>query len=143
MPDYSKIFKPETLANLKGKSAQSLRQMVGNKSVMNTLMSSMRLLREVNQIERPYIDELEMIAEQIAKDAYPVIEYADIKIDAKLTDLNGVKRELSESQQQFTPEFRRRIINGITQGSAVRGTFGFLIFREYLDQLDPTTLWYD
>lgn len=205
MPQYDKIFKPETLATLKGKSKESLRQMLGNKSLMQAAMNSQRLLTEIQRIEAPYIDELEEVAIQMAKDAYPVLDYAGISIDAKLADMSGVERELNElevnkpfslikgkryilkghegsvdmlvtyigptfnkkghnfgstrlgpittipntkikdqikplneSQQPFTPEFKRRIINGITQGSAVRGTFGFLLFREYLDQLDPT-----
>jgi hypothetical protein len=32
---------------------------------------------------------------------------------------------------------KRRIINGITQGASVRGAFGFMLFREYLDQINP------
>jgi hypothetical protein len=38
-----------------------------------------------------------------------------------------------------TPEMlkaKRRIINGITQGASIRGSFAFYLFREYLDLLD-------
>ena len=30
---------------------------------------------------------------------------------------------------------KRRIINGITQGASIRGAFGFMLFREYLDEI--------
>ena len=36
--EYEKIFKPETMAALKGKSKESLKQMLGNKSLMQTMM---------------------------------------------------------------------------------------------------------
>ncbi len=32
--EYEKIFSPKTMASLKGKSGESLRQMLGNKSLM-------------------------------------------------------------------------------------------------------------
>ena len=40
--------------------------------------------------------------------------------------------------ESTTPESRRRIINAITQGAALRGTFAFYLFKEHLDELDPT-----
>jgi hypothetical protein len=32
---------------------------------------------------------------------------------------------------------KRRIINGITQGASIRGAFGFMLFKEYLDDINP------
>jgi hypothetical protein len=40
--------------------------------------------------------------------------------------------------ESITPESRRRIINAITQGAALRGTFAFYLFKEHLDDLDPS-----
>ncbi len=32
---------------------------------------------------------------------------------------------------------KRRLINGITQGASVRGAFAFMLFKEYIDQINP------
>ena len=135
MPKYENIFSPETMASLKGKSGESLRQMLGNKNVMQAAMESQTLLSEVIEIEEPYVDELEMIAVQMVKDIYPVIDHYGLQIDAKITGMADINQQLDE---EFSPEQKRRIVNGITQGASVRGAFGFLLFREYIDSLDPT-----
>jgi hypothetical protein len=44
-------------------------------------------------------------------------------------------KELDES---ISPEGRRRIINGITQGAALKGAFAFYLFKEHLDEIDPS-----
>jgi len=141
--EYEKIFKPETIAALKGKSKESLKQMLGNKSLMQTLLSIPNLLDKISAAETDYIDELEMIAVQIVKDAYPIIDYANIQIDGKIVqgsaaDLakNNLDDEENTDDVEDAPEnYKRRVINGITQGSAIRGAFAFLIFKDYLDEL--------
>ena len=139
--EYEKIFKPETMAALKGKSGQSLKQMLGNKSLMQTLMSSREILKEIMAAEAPYRDVLAQIAVDMVTQAYPIIDYANIKIDAKIGDdmnLGGGDDE-PPSEDLNTPELmkaKRRIINGITQGASIRGAFAFYLFREYLDLLD-------
>lgn len=141
--DYEKIFSPKTMTALKGKSGQSLRQMLGDKSLMQTMSRSMSLLKEIIQAEEGYRDELEMVAAQMVTDAYPIIDYANIKIDAKIVgmeDLNvgmGSDEESLEDIPAEAEKAKRRIINGITQGASIRGAFGFMLFREYLDQLNP------
>ena len=45
--EYEKIFSPKTMAALKGKSGESLRSMLGNKSLMQTLMKSQEVLDEI------------------------------------------------------------------------------------------------
>jgi len=137
MPKYENIFSPETMTSLKGKSADSLRQMLGNKNIMRAAMESQQLIDDLAKIEEPYRDELEMISIQMVKDVYPVIDKYGIEIDAKLVGMDDVNASLDE---EFTPEQKRRIVNGITQGAAVRGTFSFLLFREYIDDLDPTLI---
>jgi hypothetical protein len=82
--EYDKIFSPKTMATLKGKSGESLRNMLGNKSLMQTMMRSQAVLDEITQAEDGYRDELEMVAAQMVTDAYPIVDYANIKIDAKI-----------------------------------------------------------
>lgn len=140
--EYEKIFKPETMDALKGKSGVSLKQMLGNKSLMQTLMSSKEILDEIMAAEAPYRDALSEIAVDMVTQAYPIIEYANIRIDAKIEDNIDLGGSEGELEPEFpTPEFlkaKRRIINGITQGASIRGSFAFYLFREYLDLLDDT-----
>jgi len=141
--DYEKIFSPSTMAALKGKSGQSLRQMLGDKNLMQALVKSKAVLDEIIQAEDGYRDELEMVAAQMATDAYPIIDYANIKIDAKIVgmgDLNiqpGSGEVSVDNAPAEAEKAKRRIINGITQGASIRGAFGFMLFREYIDQINP------
>jgi hypothetical protein len=143
--EYEKIFSPKTMASLKGKSGESLRSMLGNKDLMQTLMKSQAVLDEIIDAEEGYRDELEMVAAQMVTDAYPIIDYANIKIDAKIVGMGDMNIEPGEGELSIDdmPETeenekaKRRIINGITQGASIRGAFGFMLFKEYLDQINP------
>jgi len=140
--EYEKIFSPSTIAALKGKSGNSLRQMLGDKTLMQTMMRSQELLNEIINAEDGYRDELEMVAAQMVTDAYPIIDYANIRIDAKIVGMGDLDIQPGEGEVSLdnVPEeaekAKRRIINGITQGASIRGAFGFMLFREYLDQID-------
>ena len=141
--DYEKIFSPETMASLKGKSGQSLRQMLGDKDLMQTLTRSQAVLDEIIDAEEGYRDELELVAAQMVTDAYPIIDYANIKIDAQIVGMDSLDIQPGggEVSVDNTPaeaeKAKRRIINGITQGASIRGAFGFMLFKEYLDELNP------
>ena len=146
--EYEKIFSPKTMATLKGKSGQSLKQMLGNKDLMQTLMQSKTILDEIIDAEDGYRDELEMVAAQMVTDAYPIIDYANIKIDAKIVGMGDLDIQMDQDSEDPTlPDFgeddpeklkaKRRIINGITQGASIRGAFGFMLFKEYLDAINP------
>jgi hypothetical protein len=146
--EYEKIFSPKTMAALKGKSGESLRSMLGDKTLMQTLMKSQSVLNEIIDAEEGYRDELEMIAAQMVTDAYPIIDYANIKIDAKIVGMGDMNLQPPPPQDDPTsPDFgeddpekmkaKRRIINGITQGASIRGAFGFMLFKEYLDNINP------
>lgn len=149
--DYKKIFSPKTIQTLKGKSGESARELLGNKNLMQAMMHSQKLFWEVAKVEKEYRDELAMVAVQMVRDAYPIVEYANIKIKAKITDAGTLdakaKQDQRDQEEPVTPDFgeddpeklkaKRRIINGITQGASVRGAFAFMIFKEYLDQIDP------
>ncbi len=147
--DYNKMFSKETMAALKGKSGESLRSMLGNKTLMQTLQSSQRLLTGIEAAEADYHSELESIAIEIVKEAYPIVKYANIKIDARigqpevsLDEPDDEEEEKQEDELEFDSfeldKQKRRIINGITQGASIRGAFAFLLFREYLDIIDET-----
>jgi hypothetical protein len=146
--EYEKIFSPKTMATLKGKSGESLRQMLGNKDLMQTMMQSKTILDEIIDAEDGYRDELEMVAAQMVTDAYPIIDYANIKIDAKIVGLGDLDIQMDQdSEDPASPDFgeddpeklkaKRRIINGITQGASIRGAFGFMLFKEYIDAINP------
>ena len=141
--EYEKIFKPETMDALKGKSGTSLKQMLGNKSLMQTLMSSQEILGEIVEAEKPHRDVLSQIAVDMVTQAYPIIDYANIRIDAKIEDNINLSSSEDETpvEDANTPEAlkaKRRIINGITQGASIRGSFAFYLFKEYLDLLDDS-----
>jgi hypothetical protein len=147
--EYEDIFSPETMASLKGKSGESLRQMLGNKGLIQTMTRTQEVLDEIMQAEEGYRDELEMVAAQMVTDAFPIIDYANIKIDAKIVTSQGeFKLQQPPPQNDPTsPDFgdgdpeklkaKRRIINGITQGASIRGSFWFLMFKEYIDDINP------
>ena len=146
--EYEKIFSPKTMTALKGKSGESLKQMLGNKNLMQTMMRSQAVLDEIIDAEEGYRDELEMVAAQMVTDAYPIIDYANIKIDAKIVGMGDMDLQPPPPPEDPSlPDFgeddpeklkaKRRIINGITQGASIRGAFGFMLFKEYLDQINP------
>lgn len=141
--EYEKIFKPETMTALKGKSGASLKQMLGNKSLMQTLLSSKQILGEIIKAEAPHRDILSQIAVDMVTQAYPIIDYTNIRIDAKIEDNINLSSSEDETpvEDANTPEAlkaKRRIINGITQGASIRGSFAFYLFKEYLDLLDDS-----
>jgi hypothetical protein len=145
--EYEKIFKPETMAALKGKSGESLRQMLGDKNLQQAIIRSSGLVPELVEAEEGYRDQLEFLAADIVTQAYPIIDYANIKIDAKIVSMSGLKiPEEEDEEDPASPDFgeddpeklkaKRRIINGITQGASIRGSFAFLLFKDYLDAID-------
>lgn len=146
---YDKVFSPRTLATLKGQSGEALRQALGGPLSPQRLTSLLtqypQLLKQIMGIETPYKDLLEGLAVQMVTEAYPIIDYANIEIDAKLgpggMNLGQPGEEEDEEppmdfHDQMPEEKKRKIINGITQGASIRGTYGYLLFREYLDQID-------
>jgi len=133
--EYKDIFSPKTLEKLNKKSAESLKSLLGDKNLMQTMMSSQQILSQLARAEAPYKSELEQLAVNMVKELYPIIDEEGINLDAKLVGMSDVGRELDEA---ISPESRRRIINSITQGAALRGAFAFYLFKEHLDELDPS-----
>jgi hypothetical protein len=135
--EYKDFFSPKTLEKLNKKSAENLKTMIGDKNLMQTIMSSQQLLSQISQAESPYKQQLEKLAVNMVKELYPIIDEEGIVLDAKIGDIGSVTGELDES---ISPESRRRIINSITQGAALRGSFAFYLFKEHLDEIDPSLI---
>ena len=134
MAQYRDIFSPETLNRLNQKSADSLQLMIGNRNLMQVMMSSQNLLSDIISAEAPYKARLENLATQIVKEKYPILDQENIDIDAKITSLSDVERSLDEA----TPdEKRRRVINAITQGASIYGSLD----RPFMDFLDDVDLY--
>jgi hypothetical protein len=147
--DYEEIFSPETMSLLKKQSKDELTKL--GKNLNQMMRTATLLIPEIVIAERPHIDLLEEIAKEMVTQAYPVIKYAKIKIEAtigpgKLPQGKEEEEDEDEEEEKKLPntklpqptlpgEKKRRIINGITQGASIRGTFAFLLFREYLDDL--------
>jgi hypothetical protein len=81
MAQYRDIFSPETLNRLNQKSADSLQLMIGNRNLMQVMMSSQNLLSDIISAEAPYKARLENLATQIVKEKYPILNQENIDID--------------------------------------------------------------
>lgn len=84
MAEYKNIFSPKTLTGLKGQSKDTLSKTLKGRQPSQMQYDAVRLVNKLESIEADYKDELEELAVQIAKEVYPVIDYAGIGIDAKL-----------------------------------------------------------
>ena len=94
--EYQDIFSPQTLEKLNKKSAETLKDMLGNKTLMQTLISSQDILNQIAKAEAPYKSQLEQLAVNIMKELYPVIDEEGIIIDAKLGSISDVNKSLDE-----------------------------------------------
>ena len=72
------------MALLKGKSGESLRDTLGTKDLQQVVRRSAELVPEIIEAENGYRDHLELLAADIVTKAYPIIDYANIRIDAKI-----------------------------------------------------------
>jgi hypothetical protein len=136
MAQYRDIFNPETLNKLNQKSADSLQLMIGNRNLMQVLMSSQALLNEIITAEAPFKSRLENLAVSIIKEKYPILNQENINVDARIVSLSDVEGSLDEATSD---EKRRRVINAITQGASVASmTELFRIFRSHLDDINPS-----
>jgi len=142
-------FGDVTKKTLKSKSAQSLKDMLGGKSFMQAAQDSMQMLPQLMDIEKPYRDQLDVLAKEIVYRMFPIIEQAGIQVDAKLVDSpNEMKITKQGKEEEAEPDDldavadkagidKRRIINSITQGAGIRGTKAYYMFDEVLNSLDP------
>jgi len=152
MVEVKDVFSPETQKTLSSKSADSLKQMLGGKSFMKASQDSMMMLQDLMSIEKPYRDQLEVLAKETAYSIFPILKDAGIDIDAKLVSSpQEMKITKGKDEEEATPEDldtvaekagldKRRIINAITQGAGIRGTKSYYMFNDVLDSLDPELL---
>jgi hypothetical protein len=146
--DYNKMFDPEVMAALKGKSAESLKKLIGNKDLGRAMRE---LLPYINRAEEGHRPKLEKAAVELVKELYPIIDEYDIQIEAHIIPMgdtasvkdlkdqwknlqedNNSEEEESDDEQ----EMKRRLSNALQQGASLRGTYGFLFFRQHLDDIE-------
>lgn len=145
--NYKDIFSPETMKSLDAKSKESLRSLLGNKNLIQTITRSSQLLPEIIEAEAPYKEKLENLAANIIRKLYPVVGYNNIEIKAEIVGMGQINLpndQEEEEPQEGDPEeemlAKRRIKNGITQGASVRGGYGFVMYKKLLDSLDPSLI---
>lgn len=145
--DYKDFLQKKTFDKLNQKSKESLQQMLGDKALMRVLMESQELINYISQVEKDYISELEVLAVDIVKKLYPIIERENITIDAKIvTEVNPSNISGDEDEEDeldfsnIDPEIKRRIINGISQGASIRGAFAFHLFDDNLNKINDTLI---
>jgi hypothetical protein len=155
---YEDIFSPQTLDDLKSKSREALNTIKQSGVTQGDLM---RILPQVAAIEKERRQELEDLAADILKQLYPVINDLNIELDLAIEDqvkltpqdkkekkeqdkkekkedeISSNATTVPEEDQDDFEEQKRRVINSITQGASIRGTFGFLMFREAVDRFGP------
>jgi hypothetical protein len=81
--------------------------MLGNKSLMQTIMRSSELIPEIIEAEKNHITTLEGIAVDMVTQAYPIIDYANIRIDAKIVTMGdiAIPPPSEEEESPPNPEF--------------------------------------
>jgi hypothetical protein len=140
--DYQDIFGMDAMNNMDDMSWDSKQKNLGNLSGQALGQAMMTKVRDVMMAEEGNQQELEDLAVQIVKEAYPVVEYAGIIIDAKLDLSPETQKHEDEVPLDDDPEElddkKRRIINGITQGASQRGTFNYKMYDDYIKQIDPS-----
>lgn len=143
--DYEDFLDPNYLQDLKRRSqeavrGQSMHQLINPNSIRDIMIAD----QKVKQIEGQHKEELENLAIKLVKEQYPIIEKFNIQIDAKLAPnnvrLNAPERRKSKATlpNEFkNPAYKRRIINAITQGSAVSTHGIYHMLKDNLDNMNP------
>jgi hypothetical protein len=142
---YDKFFPSEVVDILKSKSAESRKKLLGSEQLIQVMLKTGNLLGEISEIESNYIPELESLAVQLVEEAYPIIQDQNIKIIAKIggkpSEMGCKNCKLKPVSDVEMPEDeKRRIINGITQGSSIRGAYAVNLFGDYLEAIDDSLL---
>jgi hypothetical protein len=148
--DYNKMFGPEVMSFLKGKSAESLKKLVGNKDIRQSMRTLLPYITDAENGHRPA---LEKAAVALVKELYPEIEEYDIQIEARIipmgdtASVKDLKDQWKNLQEAFgdpseeeesneEQEMKRDLVNGLQAGASLNGTYGFLFFRQHLDDIE-------
>ena len=142
MAKYEKIFSPTLYKGLKALSGLS------GKEAMKRAVNSAAILKALGAIEAPHKQELQTLAVELCREMFPIIDYAGYKIDARLTSMEDVNRSLDEAndkpgEHEVSDQEMRRVVNGITQGAAVRATSAYTyydLYTDYINNIDETLL---
>lgn len=164
--EYSDIFSPDTLQILNKKSRQELLQLGKSlPQLLSTIRELMPKIQKVEEPYRDLLEEIakEMVTEAypVIKNhnikIIATLGQGTLPTEAKQKPQEPKQKPQKPKQKPQEPqeepqepqeepkqpqgfksaEMKRRIINGITHGAAIRGTFGLLLFREYIDELNP------
>lgn len=117
--EYKDFFNPKTLEKLNKKSAENLKSMIGDKNLMQTIMSSTQLLSQISKAENPHKQQLEKLAVDMVKELYPIIDEEGIVLDAKIDSITSVTGELDEIK--VNNPYSKNLINKIF--SPLKDTF--------------------
>ena len=90
MSEYNSIFSDQTMQKLSQQSAQSLRDLLGNKNWMQAMRDITPLVSQVMQAEAPHREELTNLAVYILKQTYPIIDQAGIDVQAEIVGMEDL-----------------------------------------------------
>lgn len=141
--EYKDIFEKDVLDILDKRVKDPTKRSTPNE-LMTTALSNLRLIKG---IEKDYRSSLEDLAVTLFKDAHPTLAKMGITIDAKITDnvqIPDVSDRYvdleSDNQGEVDVDMgdvkMRRLINALTHGGAVRGSYSFNMVRDGLDMID-------
>jgi hypothetical protein len=141
--EYKDIFQKDIL-DILDKRVKDPTERKNPQQLMSTAFSNLRLIK---QVEKDYKSSLEDLAVTLLKQEYPVIEQMGVTIDAKITDNTIIPDkgdryvELGdggdeEIELDLDDVKKRRIINAITHGAAVRGSYSFNMIADELNMID-------
>ena len=148
MADFRSMFSDKTSNTLSKKSAESLRDMLKGKSFMQASMDSMRLLPELIEAEQPHKEQLEELAKEVVRVAYPIVKKYGVQIDAKIVKPGELNLNQNDSEESSDDDEdldkpalnKRRVINSVTHGAAIRGTKAYYVFKDIIDLLDESLI---
>lgn len=140
--EYNKFFKKDVLDYLDQKVKEPYN---GHRDLMELMRNAMTSLPLIKEIEKDFIPSLEELAVSMVKDAFPIIEQEGIEIEAKIGTAGETEFEEDEiepdnpeeaDETTLDDQAKRRIINSLTQGASVRGSYIYNMMKDELDIID-------
>ena len=144
--EYKDFLQKKTFDNLSKQSADSLKQMLNDKSIFQAVQDIQEILAYLATIERPHISELEKLVVNIIEDIFPIVKRENITMNIWIGEKPGEWEEHEEESEgsddlesmilNIDNEIKRRLINGISQGASIRGAFAFHLFDDKLNKIN-------
>lgn len=142
MSEYKKIFSQEAFKVLKQESRDSLQKLLGKTSWKKAMIDSGFLMIDILELEYSHKENLTALAVEIFKEMYPIVKDAQIEIEASIVQFEDLNIPQNDNKNLTEPQHdndlsihKRRIINSVTQGASMRGSFSFLMYKEHLDKI--------